>query len=945
MKLKNHILSRRLTPKLLACALASCLAMTASVQAQTTTASIRGQVTANAAPSANAQIVATNVANGAIRRTQVGADGRYVLVGLQPGSYRIDAVVGGQTVSSQTVTVQIGQAATLDVPVGGVAATPEATTLGTIQVIGRQLIETKTSEVAANVTRLQIQALPQNSRNFLNFAGLAAGVTTPVDPDAKSFSAAGQPPNQTNVFIDGANLKNDILQGGLVGQDSTKGNPFSQEAIQEFRVLVQNYKAEYEQAGTATITAITKSGTNDFHGSVYDFLQTKGMRESDSFHKQRHDPKPDYRRQQFGATLGGPIVKDKLFFFLNYEGNREDGSQNVNFSNPAFAKYNGDFPRPFHEDVWFGKLTWLATENDTIDLSATRRRDSEVIGFGGTTSYESRQLRDNRVDDYLLKWQHAGTGWLNELLIDNGKYSFGPQSANPNLVSQNFFGAGLIGGASSFQDKRQRSTTVRDDVTFNNLQWHGNHVVKMGAKFARYNLDLNEKNNGNPAYNYDLNRPTGFDIPFEAFYTPNGLTANVKNDQIGFYVQDDWDFTKRLQLNLGLRWDYESDPYNKNYVTPQDNIDVINFLGLSSDYISTGNNRHPDKGMFQPRFGFSYDFSHANDQSWVLFGGAGRYYDRSPLDNPIQEAFHSEFPAYHFLFSRDGSLVNGQPSVVWNPIYLTPAGLQQLINGSGTHTNEIDLLNNNTKSPYSDQFSLGLRHSMGDWVASATLSRVLGYRQFTWLWGNRLANGNFINPLPHNLGPVLTSGTKNYSSSGLFLTLDKPYTNDSGWGAGLAYTYLDARKQGGDAYSLDYLTPNLYPDNHVGAKQRLVLNGIVRLPWDMRLTGLGTFATGDPYNVFYNFDFNGGPQGPGPTRGIHLGGGYGGAYTTVDLSLSKDIKFGASQALQLRIDAFNIFGWENLGCYEGYVPSSNFSRPNCTVGVQRSYQVGLRYSF
>lgn len=945
MKQQNRFMGLRPTPKLLACALASCLAMVAPVQAQTTTASIRGHVTAGATPAASAQVVATNLANGSVRRVQTGADGRYVLVGLQPGSYRIDAVVGDQTVSSQNVTVQIGQSATLDLTGSDVAATPGTTTLGTVQVVGRQLIETKTSEVASNVTRLQIQALPQNSRNFLNFAGLAPGVTTPVDPDQKGFSAAGQPSNQTNVFIDGANLKNNILQGGLVGQDTSKGNPFSQEAIQEFRVLVQNYKAEYEQAGTATVTAITKSGTNDFHGSVYDFLQTKGMKGQDAFSKRRNEEKPDYRREQFGATLGGPIVKDKLFFFLNYEGNREDGSQNVNFSNPAFVQYNGNFPRPFHEDVWFGKLSWYATDNDTIDLSATRRRDSEVIGFGGSTAYDARQLRDNSVDDYLLKWKHTGTGWLNELLVDNGKYSFRPQSANPNLVSQNFFGAGLIGGASSFQNKSQRSTTVRDDLTFSDLQWHGNHVVKMGAKFAHYNLDLLENNNANPAYNYDPGRPTGYDIPFEAFYSPNGKFANVKNDQLGFYAQDDWDITKRLQLNLGLRWDYESDPYNKNYVTPQDQIDVINFLGLSSDYISTGNNRHPDKGMFQPRFGFSYDFSQANDQSWVVFGGAGRYYDRSPLDNPIQEAFHSQYPYYHFYFSRDGSPVNGQPSVIWDPIYLTPGGLQQLITSGNASSGEIDLLNNKTKSPYSDQFSLGLKHVMGDWVASATLSRVLGYRQFTWLWGNRLPNGDFINPLPHNLGAVLISGTKNYSSSGLFLALDKPFTNDSGWGAGLAYTYLDATKQGGDAYSLDYASPASYPDNHVGAKQRLVVNGIVRLPWDMRLSGLGTFATGDPYNVFYTFDYNGGPQGPGPGRGIHLGGGYGGSYKTIDLSLTKDIKFGESQALQLRVDAFNIFGWTNYGCYEGYVQNSNFGQPNCTVGSARSYQVGLRYSF
>ncbi len=403
--------------------------------------------------------------------------------------------------------------------------------------------------------------------------------------------------------------------------------------------------------------------------------------------------------------------------------------------------------------------------------------------------------------------------------------------------------------------------------------------------------------------------------------------------------------TDRLQVNAGLRWDYETDPYNKDYVTPQDQIDVINVLGLSSDYISTGDNRHPDKGMFQPRLGFSYDFSKDNNQSWVVFGGAGRYYDRTPLDNPIQESFHSQYPYYHFYFSFDGSPVNGNPSVIWDPKYLTPAGLQELIVSNNVGSGEIDLLNNKTKSPYSDQFSLGLRHVMGDWVASVTLSRVLGHDQFTWIWGDRLPNGDFIRPLPHDLGAVLINTTKNYSSSGVFVSVDKPYTEASGWGVGLAYTYQNAKKQGGDAYSLDYSSPELYPDNRVGEKQRLVLNGIVRLPWDMRLSGLATFGSGTPYNVFYTFDYNGGPLGPGPGRGIHLGGAEGGSYKQVDLSLTKDFKFGEGQALQLRLDGFNVFGSNNFGCYEGYFPSSNFGKPSCTVGPQRSYQVGLRYSF
>jgi hypothetical protein len=955
---------RRPTPQLLACALASCLAMAAPVaQAQTTTASIRGLVTANSAPVASAQIVATNLANGSARRTEVGADGRYVLVGLQPGTYRIDTIVAGQTVSSQNVTVQIGQSATLDIPTGVVSeSAANATTLDTITVVGRQLIETKTSEVATNVTRQQIEALPQSSRNFLNFAGLAPGITINENPDgtSKSFSAAGQPANQTNVFIDGANLKNNILQGGLVGQDSSKGNPFSQEAIQEFRVLTQNYKAEYEQAGTATITAITKSGTNEFHGSVYGFLQTKGMREQEYFSEKRGEDKADYRREQYGATFGGPIVKDKLFFFLNYEAYDEDGNQSVAINPlfPQFAQYSGTFQRPFHEKVFFGKLRWFASDDDTIDLSLSRRRDDESIGFGGTTAFDARQQRKNDVDDVLLKWQHSGDGWLNEALLDSGKYAWNPQPANPGLLAQDFESVARIGGASGTQDKRQKSLTLRDDVTFTDLDWHGKHVIKTGVKFANYDLNLVENNTSNPLYHYSLGQPGLFDTPYRVEYSPTGKVADISNRQIGVYIQDDWDVTSRLQLNLGLRWDYESNANNKDYVTPADQASYIRYLidqpgtrNISEDFIADGHSRKPETDMIQPRLGFSYDFSHDNDQSWVVFGGAGRYYDRTPLDNSIQESFHAQYPYYQFFFSPDGS--NG--TIQWDPIYLTADGLNSLITSGNAGNGELDLLNNNTRAPYSDQFSLGVKHAMGDWVASVTLSRVLGYRQFTWIWANRL-------PIPNSFllvtqpgvpyGAVLTNTEKNYTSKGLFLTLDKAYTDESGWGLGVAYTYQDAKKQGGDAYSLDYTRPSLYPDNHVGEKNHLVINGIMRLPWDFRLSGLITLGSGAPFNANQTFDFL---DESGPNEGIHLGAAYpkkysfiipnAWAYRSVDLSLSKDFKFGDSQAVQLRLDGFNVFNFKNFACYNDFAPANNFGNPNCTTGSPRAYQVSARYSF
>jgi outer membrane receptor protein involved in Fe transport len=946
MKLKN----RYTTGKLLGGVTAALCALLAAggALAQNVNATIRGKVEG---ASSGAEVVARDIATGYTTRAAVGADGRYVLSGVRPGNYEISASSGGTPLGSKLVSVLVGQQLTLDLAVG-----KDTVELEQVEVVATAPVELKTSEVATNITQEQIRTLPQSDRNFLAFAALAPGVVVSNDRYSKTISAAGQPANQTNVFIDGANLKNNILQGGLVGQDSSRGNPFSQEAIQEFRVLTQNYKAEYEQAGTAIITAVTKSGTNEFHGTAYGYYQDKGMVENDYFSERRGLPKPDYSREQYGATLGGPIIPDVLHFFVSYEAKDENGNQPIFFRNPTdpaytgtpdFTQYNGNFDVPFEQKVAFGKLTWRPNDDNSVDFTMSRRKDTEVIGISTTTAYIARQDRDNEVNDALLKWQFRGRNFVNDMLLNVGEYTYSPRPAVTSEVSRDYEGTGIVGGAASLQDKHQEHWTFRNDVTFDAIDWHGDHIIKFGVKHAKYKLELLENNTANPRYSYNFRYPTGFEIPYRANYSPIGKQANIDNAQTGLFVQDDWDVNERLQLNLGLRWDYESNAYNNDYVTPQSQYAAIEFLGLSRDYISTGKEREGFKGAFQPRLGLSLDVSKDADQSTILTGGAGRYYDRTPLDNPIQETFHSQYPYYTIYFSRDGSPVDGNPSVVWDPRYLTAAGLQELIAGGNAGSGEIDLLNNKTKPPYSDAFSLGIKQSLGDWIATLTYSRVLGYRQFTWIWGSRRPNGDFINPLPGNYSPVLISSTKNYSSKGLFFTLEKPYTDQSGWGFGLNWTFQLAKKQGGDAYSLDYPTPADYLANRVGAKHNVVINGSVKMPWDMRLTGLITLNSGEPFDVGRNgYAYNG---------GILLGGAYPDrqdfvldnfwAYRQFDLALSKEFRFGRSQAVEVRADAFNIFNFTNYGCFNGNSAEPTFGEPSCTKGPPRSYQVSARYRF
>ncbi|HEX3130618.1 MAG TPA: TonB-dependent receptor, partial [Thermoanaerobaculia bacterium] len=358
--------------------------MAATAWAQTSTSSIRGVVRDNSGPLADATVEAVGADSGFRTTAKTGADGRFSLPGLNPGVYNLTVAAGAYSPQSQSVQVLIGQDVDLDL-----VLSPSEMFTEEVSVVGDQvqlLVETRTSEVATNITTQQIESLPQNNRNFLGLAALAPGVrfTDNQDEAGQKFRSGGSDARQVNVFIDGLSYKNDLLQGGAFMQDSSRGNPFPQNAVQEFRVLTQNYKAEYEKASAAVITAVTKSGGNDFRGDLLYLYQDKDFVAQDDFSRDRGDKKPDYERTQAGFSLGGPIVRDRLHFFVSYELNDQDRLSTVfrggsYASAPANVKQfidqfeTGVLTAPFESDLYFGKLSWQPSEGQTLFATYHRR--------------------------------------------------------------------------------------------------------------------------------------------------------------------------------------------------------------------------------------------------------------------------------------------------------------------------------------------------------------------------------------------------------------------------------------------------------------------------------------------------------------------------------------------------------------------------------------------
>jgi hypothetical protein len=923
-------------------------AIAVAAVAQSSTANVRGKVTdSSGGVLAGATVTAVDTASGFIKTGTAGSDGAFQLGGLTPSEYKITVAAQGFEARTETVTVLVGQNLNITFEL-----TPTSVVSESITVIGEQAVDMRTSEASTNVTPQQIENLPQDDRNFLNFATLAPGIRLSTDPQRKVISSDAQPAEQTNVFIDGVSFKNDVLQGGLVGQDSSRGNPFPQNAVQEFRVITQNYSAQYDKASSAIITAVTKSGGNDFHAQAFDFYQPKAWVSQlpKGFQYSTLTTNKSYERNQPGISFGGPIEKDKLHFFLSYEGVDEKAttpvSVNPNFAG-QFGQYTGTFPSPFKSNLAFGKLSWQPAENQVVDVSGNYRREHETRDFGGMTSFQSGTDLKNWVYGTTVRDAWNSDKALNQASLSWQDYAWNPTPLNPDLVGLNYEGVIRIGGNSTTQKFDQKRIELRDDYNPPTFQAGGDHSLQFGGNLdlLRYNVD--KSLSGNPQYDFRIDpaNDLSFDEPYQAEFGFGNPNLSVNNQEYGIYGQDTWVVNPRLTVNLGLRWDYETHQLDDSYVTPANIVTALTGK-VDPSYFSNGNNRSQYKNEIQPRLGFSYDVTGAGKS--IIFGGAGRYFDRLFLNATLDERYRLQYPVYQIEFSPDGRPRNGQPTIAWNPSYLTPAGLNALI-ASGATSPEIYLLNNNTKPPYSNQWNLGFRQALGKWVGSLSYNGVRGYHGFTWL----AAGGICCQALVPGFGNVIISDPegKDYWYQGIFLTLDRPYTDN--WGAHLAWTHAKAQQTGNDLFSLDYPSAAAYGRHDVpgSEKDRIVANGIFGIPWDIRFSTTITLGTGAAFNVLdfsQGFDLPAREQTRPFDRTIYPPKTWGFADRSVDFHLEKDFKVGGGFSVGVVGEIFNAFNWASYGCLDNFIGpggNTNFGNPSCTINLGRREQVGLKINF
>jgi len=586
-----------------------CLGLNAGLRAQTVTAELSGQVTdTSGGVVAKATVAAVNTATGLSRTVQTSDGGHYYFASLPVGEYRISVDHSGFGKSEKTLTLQIGQAAVLDFTLS--VGSTESKVVVSAQA---EVIEPTRTQVSTVVTESQIEDLPVNGREFIDFALLAPGVqigdTTSgstdviVEPVTK-LSFAGQNIHFNFIAVDGADDISTVsgIQRGTPPQDS----------VREFRVINNDYTSDYGRAVGGIVNIITKGGTNDFHGSLYEYYQNGSVDAKSILSAGLND----LHQNQFGAAIGGPISKDKTFFFANYEGQRRDESPHYNsavienITSINIAKLALGLPaepdlssviRTSNLDNGFLRLDENLSEHNYLFaryfITDARLTNQSPLndGFDLPSAFKDNFFRDQSIAGHLTSM--IGTNKTNELLMQFARRSFNfpTDTTQPHLEVSNTFASGVNRGNPDFY--RERRFEVTDNFTIN----LNKHAISFGGDFnwvrsqetfpLFYPFEADFANLG--AYLGNDGVVTGcatapvcphpFVIFFERFDAASGFsepsldpaiyqgrripaaidkqaTGIIDHTYEGFFLQDKWRATDKLAITAGVRYEFETWP-------------------------------------------------------------------------------------------------------------------------------------------------------------------------------------------------------------------------------------------------------------------------------------------------------------------------------------------------------------------------------------------------
>jgi carboxypeptidase family protein/TonB-dependent receptor-like protein len=708
---------------MLICTLASVLI--ADLMAQTNKATVQGTVTDEKGDVIlDARITAVNLDTGITRQTLTDQEGRYRIVELLPGIYEVSVERQGFRLYIQRgVELTVGRDAVMDFKLN-VGDIEEKVVLE--QDAG--LVDITSSTMGHLVNRKQIEQLPLNGRDVLKLATLENGIiSTSSTTDVQSNLG----PGNTRLVSNGGRIEyNAFLLDGTETADAFGYSPgglgggfLGVDALREFQVLTSNYSAEYGHGGGAIINAITKSGTNQIHGTAFEFLRNSALDARNPFDLLVPGKQLPFQRNQFGGSSGGPIIKDRAFLFANYEGlRRREGvpslfnvpSPNARIGNltsgpvtvaPAVLPYLALYPLPNGPVIGDTGIYTRNFKERTNEDFLTLRADYKLTGLhslaGRYTADNSdltrvggviQNLILNNINQYVALEEQAIVGGrgVNSLRGTYNRSSF--NSAFPFIVpvdpSLAFMpgrelGAFNLSGVSPLRDTNGEGRSFilnQFEVNDQFIYSLGAHALKVGGSIRRYQMNTNSAflNNGVYVYGGGLSDfLTGNPVLLVATLPGTDYYRGIRQSLFNAYVQDDWKLTQRLTLNLGLRYEPISTPteVNGKVATLRNITDPAPTVG--DPYID-----NPSLKNIAPRVGFALDIF--GDGKTSLRGAAGIFYSailpmryRFEMSSGAPFAQLVAFPAFGGAFPDAFSRSGGNILPGFGVIYSTAFNAEQ----------------------------------------------------------------------------------------------------------------------------------------------------------------------------------------------------------------------------------------------------------------------------
>lgn len=914
-------------------------ALAAPLGAQTTI-TLEGTVTgSDGQPLAGAQVAVTNIATSERRNVTTRQSGEFRVLGLFSGKYAVDVRALGYKPVQDSVQLVIGQRARLTITME-----KGTTELQAVAVTAERVkqVEVQRLSISAPVLKEEIENLPMNARGVMNLAAVAPGVKSYAPQQGRALPSAGGAPDLRfiNVYVDGVELKS-LYNGNLVGIPQT-GSPLPQEALEEFRVYLNPYDAEYSRAGSYVISAVSRRGTDRWEGSAFGFYQGKDYLARTFIQQRNNTQLPSYGRNQLGFNLRGPIAKGKLYFAGSYEGTLTDNYIDVvpTTTAAAWTQYKGSFLAPQRNHTFFTRLTATPSEKSTYDVMWSTRLLSGEGNFGGKSSRTAGISQEYLINTAQLRHRWLPTtNLVNELSLQYVQWN---HTEAPLVPGPTRTYPGIVTGTSGFPlELREKHFRLVNRSTYNLDRFFGSHLIKFGAELSRINGSQYLPSNQNGSFNFltdTSTNPNSASISI-GFTNPTGTDdarASATGYTTGVYLNDEWRPFSNLAINLGLRYDVELNTLNNDYTVPWVNDPRLTSSARLAPYLNRGDRRN-DLNNISPRLSFSLDPFRTN-RTFVR-GGFAVLYDRVTSFIGFQERLNSTWRSYTFA----------------NPGTTDPAVLRQRVAAGGANAPLSPVLVKNLmQAPENWQTSIGVGHQFTDAFGlnvdyvRQELRRL--YVRLNANWFNRVNNSRVLSPAYGDI--ILWDDFGKAQFSGL---VTQATYSKAGQRVNLAYTlgFYESEFDGNLAAVFPQRSSYQMQQTSGDERHRFVLSSINRLPFKVQLSAIGTFASPRPFTVIDGRDLNNNnvtfDDFPNGVRTQRPSNDWVNWYKSVDVRLQRALLTRGTQKVTVMAEVFNLFNSENISAYggqqfQGTTPIASFGQSTGAFAARQA-QLGLKVEF